>query len=182
MNTKMSEASANRLSALIEKLARASDNQELVEQARRALQPMSKSQEVTLRLNALLEAYRALPPKLQDLPTGRRTVDKLRTATIQKLSLPDTDDTVSEETIRKDMQHLGPLLRLVRMGVISSDRRPSPKRTEEEMDRIRRQHARFGGRNYSGPPADNCDPHLSLPKSVRRAAARAHKLHARSSG
>jgi hypothetical protein len=185
MNTKMNKASTNRLSALIEELARANDNQhkkELVEQARRALQPIPKSEEVTRRLNALLEAYRALPPRLQDRPTGRRTVDKLRAATINRLSLPNTDDTLSEDTIRKDLQHLGPLLRLVRLGVISSELRPVCKRTEQEMDWIRRQQARLGGRNYSEPPADNIDPDLNLPQQVRQVVARAHKLHAQSHG
>lgn len=183
MNTKMNKAKADRLSAVVEELARASDNQykkELVKQALRALQPIPKSEEVTRRLNALLEAYRELPPKMQHKPTGRRTVDRLRDATIQKLNLPDNDDTVSEDTIRKDMQQLGSLLRLVRMGVIPSRLRPHPQLSpcphlrQKEMDRIRRQHARLGGRNYFGPPTE---PKLTLPKAVRRAASRAHELY-----
>ena len=76
MNTKMNKAKADRLSAVVEELARASDNQykkELVKQALRALQPIPKSEEVTRRLNALLKAYRELPP--QNAAQTDRTAD-----------------------------------------------------------------------------------------------------------
>jgi len=85
---------------------------------RGAQQPRETSGQVTRRFNALLEAYRDLPRKSQATPTGVRTVAALRQSVIKKLGLRDNDDAISEDTIKKDVQQLGPLFRLVREGVI----------------------------------------------------------------
>lgn len=169
--------------ALIDKLAQTNDHPEfqmLVALARRAvhhLKPaLSKSEQVTQRQNALVEAYRELSPKLQDLPTGRQTVERLRAATIAKLGLADADEVISEDTIRKDVQLLGPVFRLIRMGVITSLSRPAA--ANADMDGVRRRHARLGGRNYSEQLEDGHDPNVKLPDAVRRAATRSDQLHA----
>ena len=48
----------------------------------------------------------------------------VRQAVIQKLGVPDEDDAISEETIKKDIQQLGPLFRLVRQGIIPRSGKP----------------------------------------------------------
>jgi hypothetical protein len=67
------------------------------------------SDEVTRRLEALIQAYRALPRKYQKYPKGSMTINKL----IRKLGSQDKD-----HTIKKDIEQVRPLLRLIERGVI----------------------------------------------------------------
>jgi hypothetical protein len=83
-----------------------------------------KSDAVTRRMEVLLQAYRELPRNLQDRPTGEKTLHSLRRAVIAELGVQDSDNVISEETIKKDIQQLGPLLRLVRNGTIPSPGKP----------------------------------------------------------
>ena len=85
---------------------------------RGAQRPRKASGKIIQRINALLEAYIGLSPKLQATPTGARTVAALRKSVIKKLGLRDNDDAISEDTIIKDVPQLGGLFKLVREGVI----------------------------------------------------------------
>jgi hypothetical protein len=96
------------------------------------------SGKITQRINALLEAYRELPPKSQATPTGARTVAALRQSVIKKLGLRDNDDEISEDTIKNDVQQLRPVFRLVRRGVIPPSGKPTKQsnisdKTRQEM-------------------------------------------------
>jgi hypothetical protein len=101
-----------------------------------AQQPRKVSDAVTRRLEALLQAFRELPSGLQKRPTGTKTVERLRNDLIKKLGLPDNDDDLSEETIRKHIiQDIRPLIWLVQTGKMPPPGQPQPEVTE----RIRRQ-------------------------------------------
>jgi hypothetical protein len=105
---------------------------------RGAQEPRKKSDDVTRRMEAVIQAYRELSPKRQAHPNGAETIRKLRQSVIKKLGLRDQDDLISEDTIRHDMQELRPIFRLVREG-----RMPPPgpksvsprlsKKTQKEM-------------------------------------------------
>jgi hypothetical protein len=113
-------------------------------QARRrgARQPREKSDNVTRRLQALIQAYRELSPNLQKRPTGVRTINSLRNSIIQKLGLQDDDDVISEDTIRQDIRQVRLLLRLVEKGLIPRTGKPSrqgiSEKTRQEMEAGRR--------------------------------------------
>ena len=83
---------------------------------RGAQKPRKASTLVTQRLEALFQAFRELPPKFRQHPTGVKTIERLRKATLQKLGLPDKDSVLSEDTIRQDIRQLRPLLRVVQEG------------------------------------------------------------------
>lgn len=80
---------------------------------RGAGKPREKSEDVTRRLTALVQAYGELSTKLQKHRTGVPTLLVLRQAVIKKLGLTDNDDVISEETIKNDMRELRPILRLI---------------------------------------------------------------------
>jgi hypothetical protein len=67
---------------------------------------------VLLRLQTIVEAYRALPPRLQARPTGTATIERLRQGAIKKLGM--NDDDISEDTVRHDVRELRLLLQIVR--------------------------------------------------------------------
>lgn len=114
---------------------------------RGARQPRKISDDVTRRLDALLEAVRELSPfRLKNL-TGTETLRSLRASVIEKLGVKDRDKILSEDTIRSDIQLLRPLLRLVQKGLISAPGKPIVKaamsdKTKEEMAAGRRAVAR----------------------------------------
>jgi hypothetical protein len=64
------------------------------------------------RVEVLLQAFRELPPMFQQSPTGQQTVERLRKAVMQRLGLR----ALSEETIRRDIREIRPLIRLVQTG------------------------------------------------------------------
>jgi hypothetical protein len=70
------------------------------------------SERAVRRLEALFQAYFELPPEFQKKPTGKDTVEQLRKAVMQKMGYK----ALSEETIKKDIQAIRPLLRLVQEG------------------------------------------------------------------
>jgi hypothetical protein len=76
---------------------------------RGAQKPRKKSEAVTPRMEALLQAFRELSPTFQRYPTGEKTIGRLRKATLQKLGLPDNDKNLSEDTIRQCIRELRPL-------------------------------------------------------------------------
>jgi hypothetical protein len=85
---------------------------------RGAQKDRKQSEAVTRRLEALIQAYRELSPKLQAQPTGQTTIERLRAAVIRKLDLPDNDDVLSEDTVRRDIRLVRPIIRLVERGII----------------------------------------------------------------
>ena len=76
------------------------------------------STEVTKRLQYLIKSYSELTPKLRAHPTGQPTIDRLRQSVIQKLGLTDSDEALPEDTIRKDIRAVRPILRLIQKGII----------------------------------------------------------------
>lgn len=106
---------------------------------RGAQQPREKSDDVTRRQEALLESYREQSSKRQKTPTGENSVAALRQSVIQKLGLQDDDDVVSEDTIKKDIQQLRPLFRLIERGIIPPNGKPVRQqgisdKTRQEME------------------------------------------------
>jgi hypothetical protein len=105
---------------------------------RGARKERENSESVTRRLEALLQAYRELPPRQQTHPTGATTLRVLREAVIRKLGLTDSDDAFSEDNISKSMQAMRPIIRLIKEGKIPA---PGPKpvnrmlskKTQKEM-------------------------------------------------
>jgi hypothetical protein len=110
---------------------------------RGARQPRKTSDMVTRRVEALVQCYRGFSPKRQKYPTGTTTLAALRRCIIAKLGLQDDDKVISEDTIKKDIQQLVPLLRLVRQGVIpppgsKSIKQGISEKTRQEMERGKR--------------------------------------------
>ncbi len=103
---------------------------------RGAGEPRKKSDFVTRRQEALIQAYRELSRKRQKTPTGAITVEALRQSVIQKLGLEDKDEAISEDTIKNDVQQLSPLFRLVREGIIPHSGKPSPQSSISEKTRL----------------------------------------------
>jgi hypothetical protein len=99
---------------------------------RGAQQPRTASDEVIQRLQALIPVFRELPSGLQQHHTGQKTLERLRSDLIQKLGLPDNDDDLSEDTIRKDIEHLRPLIRLVQEGKMPPPGQP-PRAEPSEL-------------------------------------------------
>jgi hypothetical protein len=90
------------------------------------------SESVTRRIEALLTAYRELPHRLQKHYTGETTVRVLREAVIRKLGLTDSDDAISEDNIRKDMQAMSPIIGLVKKGKIPA---PGPRPINQKLSK-----------------------------------------------
>jgi hypothetical protein len=126
---------------------------------RGARQPRKKSDSVTERLEALLQAYRELlqayrelSPKRQEYPTGTMTLGQLRKSMIAKLGLRDDNKVISEDTIKKDIEQIRPLLKLVRKGIIPPPGKPIKKqetiseKTRQEMEAGKRAVAKAAAR------------------------------------
>jgi hypothetical protein len=114
---------------------------------RGAQEPRGISHSVTKRAEAVLQAYRELPSRLQARPNGATTLGALRRAVIKKLGLADDDGVLSEETIRKDIQEMRPIFQLVREGKMpapgaKSVNRMLSKQTQREMLAGRRTRAK----------------------------------------
>ncbi len=129
----------------------------LIKAHRRGAQQLRKnSKKVTRRLEALIQAYRELSPHLQKRPTGVTAIMYLRKRIIEKLSLQDKDEVLSEDTIRQDIRLVRPLLRLIEKGIIP--RTGSPKRqgisekTRQEMVAGRTAVARAASANKAQKP------------------------------
>jgi hypothetical protein len=120
--------------------------QHIKSRRRGAREPREKSENVTRRLEALLQVYRELSPHLQKKPTGTATIHFLRRRLVQKLGLQDSDDVISEDTIRQDIRQVRPLLRLIQRGIIPRTGRPSRQgpsgRTRQEMEAGRKAAAK----------------------------------------
>lgn len=102
---------------IIEELAR-EGARHIKARRRGAQQPRENSQEVTRRLEAILQSYGELSSKRQKTPTGAKTVAAIRQSVIQKLGLEDDDDAISEDVIKNDIQQLKPIIRLIKDGII----------------------------------------------------------------
>jgi hypothetical protein len=120
---------------------------------RGARQPRENSDEVTRRLEVLVEAFKELPPRYQKTPTGRRTIERLRESVIQKLGLPNKDEAISEETVRSDIRQVRSLLRTVQRGLISSSGGRSEK-TQREMEAGRANLAKIAAGSKADPASD----------------------------
>jgi hypothetical protein len=119
---------------------------------RGAREPRDNSDIVTQRMEALVQAYRELSPKMQARPTGSETIRKLRLSVIKKLALPDDDNVLPEETIKHDMRQLGSIFRLVRDGVVPPPGSKPPKQrfskeTQKEMIAGRKAAAKYRARH-----------------------------------
>jgi hypothetical protein len=107
----------------------------LIKAHRRGAQKTRKpSRAVTERLEALIQAFRELSPKLQAHPTGQPTIERLRNLVIQKLGLPNNDRALPEDTVRQDIRQVRPLLRLVQKGIIPPAGKPNkgPSKTRRD--------------------------------------------------
>jgi hypothetical protein len=113
---------------------------------RGAQQPRENSDIVTRRLEAVLQAYRELSPKMRAHPRGGETISKLRQSVIKKLGLKDQDELISEDTLRQDVQQLGPIFRLVREGVVPP---PGPKPVSQKLSKKTQQEMLAGRRTLA---------------------------------
>lgn len=104
------------------------------------------SETVTRRLTALIQAYRELSPKLREHRTGVPTLRVLRQAIIKKLGLTDRDDIISEETVKKDMQDMRPIFRLIKEGKIPP---PGPAPTNRKLSKETQQEMIAGKRTLA---------------------------------
>jgi hypothetical protein len=102
------------------------------EHRRGARQDRKNSKQVTQRKEAVLQVYRELSSTRQKYPTGRDTLIDIRAAVIKKLGLRDDDHAVSEDTLIKDLAQLGPILRLIRKGLIPPPGTKVEKHEESE--------------------------------------------------
>jgi hypothetical protein len=116
---------------------------------RGARQPRQNCEDVTRRLEALVEAFKELPPKCQKNPTGQRTIERLRESVIQKLGLPNNDEALSEETVRSDIRQVRPILRTLQRGVIPSSghKKELSEQTRREMEAGKAAVAKSAGRD-----------------------------------
>jgi hypothetical protein len=141
----------NPLTSVIRDLAMA--GAEHIKSVRRgARQPRENSDGVTKRMEALVQAYRELSPKMQAHPTGTETVRKLRRSTIKKLGLRDDDEVLSEDIIRHHIRQLGPIFSLIRKGIVppAGPKPTRPKllsqKTQKEMVAGKKALAKHRGR------------------------------------
>jgi len=142
---------AGPLSATFIELAR--EGARLIKAHRRgARRDRKKSESVTGRIEAVLQAYRELSPRRQANPTGAQTLEALRQSVIAKLGLNDDTDIISEDTISKDLQRLRPVLRLVRNGVVPA---PGPKPVKQGISEKTRQEMEAGKRAVAKSAATN---------------------------
>ncbi len=86
--------------------------------------PRKPSLTIIRQLEATVEVYRGLSPKLQKYPTGTKTIEKLRAGVIKKLGMTDGDDDLPEDVVRKNVSELKVIFRLVRQGIIPPRNRP----------------------------------------------------------
>jgi hypothetical protein len=142
-----------------------------------AQKPRKTSAKVTQRVNAILKTYLGLSPNLQKHPTGTMTISRLREGAIRELGLPDNDKAISEDTVRHDVKELGPIIRLVRQGIIQPGRAPAKQQSPREMKIRRRAHARIGGKQAGKAPPDLIDSSVKFPTAVQKAAARANSYY-----
>jgi hypothetical protein len=99
---------------------------------------LKTSEAVTRRLEALFQAYRELPSALQQHPTARETVARLRVAVSKKVG-----GALTEDTVRHDMKQIRPLMRLVQTGKWGLPSTPElEERTRQEQEAGRRAVAR----------------------------------------
>jgi hypothetical protein len=121
---------------------------------RGARQPRKKSEDVTRRLEVVLQACRELPPKRKKTLTGTMTLDAIRRSVIEKLGLDDDDNVISEDTIKKDMQQIRGLLRLVEKEIIPRTGRPGrhgiSEQTRKEMEEGKKALAKAAARKPHG--------------------------------
>jgi hypothetical protein len=134
--------------------------------------PRKTSPEVTKRLETLVDVYRGLSPKLQAIPTGAKTIERLRKGVLEKLGLRDDDDVISEETVRQDIRQVRPLLRLIQKGIIPPGP-PAPKRgsqkTRQEMQRGRESLAAIkNSQAAAGVPSTSVKTGAKLESQPRR--------------
>jgi hypothetical protein len=122
---------------------------------RGAQKPRKKSNAVTQRLEAFLQAFRELPPKFQRYPTGQKTIERLRNAVIEKLRLPDNDDVLPEATIILCIRELRPLIRLVQRGKMPppGKRHSKPKEPSEQTRREMKRGAEVSARHAAAKAA-----------------------------
>jgi hypothetical protein len=114
-----------------------------------ARKPRRKSDGVTLRVEAELQAFRELSPKRQRFLHGKMTVEDL-SKSLKKRGL-----RVSEVTIRQDLKQIRPLVRLVQKGIVPP---PGPKpvnqllseKTRQEMSAGKRALAKHRSRRFLG--------------------------------
>lgn len=87
------------------------------------------------RLNALIQAYAELGPELQAKPIGKKIIERLRVIVIRKLGLNDND--LPEETIRRDIRQVCPILKLVQKKIIPPPpwRAPDREKLSEKLAR-----------------------------------------------
>ena len=106
-------------------------------------------------MEAILETYRRLSPRLQARPTGSETIRRLRKGAIKTLGLRDDDDAISEDTVRHHVKELRPVFRLVREGIIPLGRRPAKQELSEqtrlEMEAGRRAFAKHASGRSKKP-------------------------------
>ena len=107
---------------------------------RGARKPRGKSDVVTRRMEAELQAYRELSPKRQAHPTGTMTLQDLHS------SLEKKGFNVPEDTLRHDLQQLGPILRLVREGIVPP---PGPKPVNQKLSKKTQQEMLAGRRTLA---------------------------------
>jgi hypothetical protein len=81
-------------------------------------------------------------------------------------------------TVRHDLRLLGGLVRAIRMGAIRANV-PGVKPTEQQLDRLRRNQARIGGKQRGQAPHDLVDRDVKLPEAVLRAAEKANSYYSK---
>jgi hypothetical protein len=111
-------------------------------QARRdgARKPRAKSDIVTRRMEAELQAYRELSPRRQALHNGAMTLrDLLRLLQKKGFNVP-------QELLRHDLQQLGLILRLIRKGIVP---KPGPKPVNRKLSKETQQEMIAGKRTLA---------------------------------
>jgi hypothetical protein len=119
---------------IIKKLAQ--EGARVIKARRRGAQ--KKSEAVTRRLEALFQAYWELPSDLQQHPTGRETVERLRESVSKKVGLPG----LSEDTVRQDIRQIPLLLRLVKEKIVPPPGQPRKTPELEERTRLEQEAGR----------------------------------------
>jgi hypothetical protein len=105
---------------------------------RGARQSREKSDSVTQRQEAVIQAFRGLSSNKQKYATGSQTISALRKAVLQKLGLQDEDGVISDDTIRQDIRQLRPIIRSIQRGTIPPSGKPNrqglSEQTRQEME------------------------------------------------
>jgi hypothetical protein len=122
-------------------------------------QPRRPSAKVTRRWRALIGAFTQLSPKRKRNPTGRQTIEKLRSEMIGLLNLRDEDDVLSEDVIRRDIRDLRPILRLIQKGILPPAAGPNgqgpSEATRREMEAGRARVEAIGRERNASEPHDS---------------------------